>query len=69
MISGIHMFSTKEGWAIGQGQPQPIQSDHVLRTRTAGRPGSMSLPSEPFDPSMALRKQATSFFLDAGHAW
>jgi len=66
-ISDIHMFSKNEGWAIGTGATDT--NDHILRTQDGGVSWIDTTPSEPFDTSMALRKVATGFFLDAGHAW
>jgi len=66
-VSDIHMFSQKEGWAIGTGVNDI--NDHILRTQDGGASWIDTTPAEPFDPSMALRKVATAFFLDAGHAW
>ena len=61
------MFSAKAGWAIGTGVND--KNDHVLSTQDGGTTWIDVTPPEPFDQSVALRKQATSFFLDAGHAW
>ena len=66
-LSNIHMFSGNAGWAIGTGVNDT--NDHVLRTQDGGATWLDTTPPEPFDPSMALRKEATGFFLDAGHAW
>ncbi|MGD0004905.1 MAG: hypothetical protein ABSE06_11840 [Anaerolineaceae bacterium] len=66
-LSAIHMFSKNEGWAVGTGVND--KNDHILRTQDGGATWIDTTPSEPFDPSAALPKQATSFFLDAGHAW
>jgi photosystem II stability/assembly factor-like uncharacterized protein len=67
MISNIHMFSKNEGWAIGTGSTDT--NDHVLRTQDGGTTWIDVTPPDSFDSSMALRKQATGFFADAGHAW
>jgi photosystem II stability/assembly factor-like uncharacterized protein len=66
-ISDIHMFSKSEGWAVAIGVNDT--NDHILRTQDGGASWIDATPPDPFDPSMALRKVATSFFLDAGHAW
>jgi photosystem II stability/assembly factor-like uncharacterized protein len=66
-ISDIHMFSKNEGWAIGTGSTD--MNDHVLRTPDGGTTWIDVTPPESFDPLLGLRKQATSFFADAGHAW
>ncbi len=66
-LSAIHMFSQNEGWAVGTVVNDT--NNHILRTQDGGATWIDTTPSEPFDPSVALPKQATSFFLDAGHAW
>ena len=66
-ISDIHMFSKNEGWAIGTGSTDT--NDHVLTTQDGGTTWIDVTPPEAFDASLALRKQATAFFADAGHAW
>ncbi len=67
IISAIRMFTANAGWAIGTG---PIDiNDHILRTQDGGASWIDTTPPEPFDTAMALRKQATAFFADPGHAW
>jgi photosystem II stability/assembly factor-like uncharacterized protein len=66
-ISNMRMFSKNAGWAIGTGSTD--SNDHVLSTQDGGATWIDVTPTESFDPSLALRKQATAFFADAGHAW
>jgi photosystem II stability/assembly factor-like uncharacterized protein len=67
MISNIRMFSKNAGWAIGTGSTD--SNDHILITQDGGTTWIDVTPTESFDPSLALRKQAVAFFADAGHAW
>jgi photosystem II stability/assembly factor-like uncharacterized protein len=67
MITNVHMFTQNAGWAIGTGSSDT--NDHILHTQDGGATWIDTTPSEPFDTSVALRKQATGFFADPGHAW